>query len=209
MNELKCIECGSNKRVEKWKNEIPLCKKHYLQLMRHGKVMKRTKYDANEIYIYTNHAEIGLYNRDCEEIARAIISLNKIAVAKKYKWSLDKNGYVSDSTNNVLLHRVLMNASKTDIIDHINGNTLDCRDENLRICNKSQNAMNSKMFSTNTSGIKGVSFDKSKMKWVAYIRVNDRNIYLGGYDIKEDAAKARSEAEQKYFKGYVRNNETA
>ena len=55
------------------------------------------------------------------------------------------------------------------------------------------------MVKTNTSGKTGVSFDKSRGKWVAKIKLKGKNIYLGRYDKKEDAIKARLKAEEEYF----------
>ena len=58
---------------------------------------------------------------------------------------------------------------------------------------------NRKLVKTNTSGKTGVSFDKSRGKWVAGIKLKGKNIYLGRYDNKEDAIKARLKAEEEYF----------
>lgn len=52
----------------------------------------------------------------------------------------------------------------------------------------------------NTSGVKGVSWDKSKQKWLAQLKFKQKNIYLGRYSNKQDAINARKEAEEKYFK---------
>ncbi|MBC3889431.1 AP2 domain-containing protein [Acetobacterium paludosum] len=56
------------------------------------------------------------------------------------------------------------------------------------------------LLSTNTSGIKGVTWDKSRKKWVAQINFMRKHIFLGRFGEIEDAAKARKEAEEKYFK---------
>lgn len=52
---------------------------------------------------------------------------------------------------------------------------------------------------TNTSGIKGVSWDKSRNKWVAQIQFKGKNYYLGRYANKEDAREAREKAEKEMF----------
>lgn len=97
-----------------------------------------------------------------------------------------------------------MNCTKGDkiIIDHIDRNKTDCRKKNLRIVNSSQNTMNSCIRSDNTSGARGVSWDKRKNKWVAKITANQQNIILGYYNSFEDAEKARKVGEDKYFGEY-------
>ena len=88
------------------------------------------------------------------------------------------------------------------MVDHINRNPLDNRKSNLRIVNNQQNSMNKGHQKRNTSGHKGVSWDKSRNKWYAYITVNYKLINLGRFNILEDAIKARKKAEIKYFGEY-------
>ena len=105
----------------------------------------------------------------------------------------------------IRIHRFILDCNKNDVVDHINGNTLDNRKQNLRICSQQQNTMNnSNIRSNNTSGYKGVTWDKSKNKWTAQITVNYKNIHLGRYDKIEDAIKERQKAEIKYFGEYRR-----
>jgi len=84
-------------------------------------------------------------------------------------------------------------------VDHINRNRLDNRIENLRLVTPSQNLMNSGSYKNNTSGFKGVYWDKSKKEWRALIIVNGKRKHLGNFINKEDAIQAREEAEIKYF----------
>lgn len=83
--------------------------------------------------------------------------------------------------------------------DHKNANKHDNRKENLRDATHSQNNMNRGVQSNSTSGITGVRWDKRQQKWTAKIKINKRTISLGSYVLKEDAIKARKEAEEKYF----------
>jgi hypothetical protein len=85
-------------------------------------------------------------------------------------------------------------------IDHVNGIKTDNRIINLRECTAIQNGMNRGISSSNTSGFTGVCYDKERSKWLASIRVNKKNIKIGRFLHKEDAIKARAEAEIKYFK---------
>lgn len=66
--------------------------------------------------------------------------------------------------------------------------------------NTSLLTLNSKLLSSNTSGYKGVSWDRSRKKWVAQITFKGKKYRLGRYNNIEDAIKARIEAEEKYFK---------
>jgi hypothetical protein len=74
-------------------------------------------------------------------------------------------------------------------LDHINRNGLDCRIENLRPATHSQNGINRIFQKNNTSGYKGVYWHKKAEKWCAAIRVNNKTIYLGLFDVIEEAAK--------------------
>jgi hypothetical protein len=144
-----------------------------MQVRKYGKILTETIFDKNVIDIKDNHAEIVLKNKKLEEIARARIDIEDIEKVKDIKWHLiSNNGYVCGNNKNgkdFLLHRYLMKPDNDELIDHINGNKLDNREFNLRKANKSQNAMNSKKPSNNSSGTKGVSWDKRSEKWEAYI----------------------------------------
>lgn len=96
-------------------------------------------------------------------------------------------------------------------VDHINGDKLDNRKNNLRICSNADNLKNRvKLPSNNTSGILGVRYRADRNKWYAEIQCNRQRIRLGSYIDKEDAIKARLTAEYKYFGKYkskILNNE--
>lgn len=185
------------------------CGKHYDQIRFFGKI-KRTKYDLNEIIIYEDYAEIVLYDQyGNEREERGIIDLDDIEKIKEYKWCYS-NGYIGCFKLNTRLHRFILDCNKNEVVDHINGNKLDNRKRNLRICTQQQNTMNNKNNrSNNTSGHKGVTWDKNRNKWIAQISVDYKNINLGRYDRIEDAIEARKRAEIKYFGEYKRsdNNE--
>ena len=103
------------------------------------------------------------------------------------------------------MHRLIMKAKPWEIVDHINGNGLDNRKENLRIVTKRENAINCKINKANTSGVMGVSFDKNRNKFMAYITVNKGFKNLGRFDSFEEATKARKDAEKLYFGEFARN----
>ena len=86
-----------------------------------------------------------------------------------------------------------MNAKPADgkYIDHIDRNKLNNQKSNLRFCNQSINIHNSKMYSNNTSGIRGVTWHKKQERWYARAWVNQKLIYLGKYADKQGAIDAR------------------
>jgi hypothetical protein len=77
----------------------------------------------------------------------------------------------------VLMHRFILNPPRNMEIDHINGNGLDNRKCNLRICTHCSNMMNYKKPSHNTSGYKGVTWDKQRNMWRVYCRKNGKRYY--------------------------------
>jgi hypothetical protein len=91
-------------------------------------------------------------------------------------------------------------------VDHINGNTLDNRKFNLRICTAAENTKNTKLKSSNTSGYKGVAWHTGTNKWRAYIVLDNRQKHLGLFKTKEEAALSYNEAALKYHKSFARLN---
>lgn len=118
------------------------------------------------------------------------------------------NGYAVREVDNATtyMHKVIMKASREFQVDHINGNKLDNRKTNLRLCSAAQNSMNKSIASNNTSGYKGVTWRKSRSKWLASIRINTTLIHLGSFDYKEQAALAYDAAARKYFKQFAKLN---
>lgn len=84
-------------------------------------------------------------------------------------------------------------------IDHKDRNPLNNKIENLRVCTHRDNNRNLSLSKLNTSGYKGVSWSKTMNKWESRIKCNNKNIILGYYDKKEDAALAYNEGAVKYF----------
>jgi len=87
----------------------------------------------------------------------------------------------------------------SDEIDHKNRGRDDNWFENLREATRSQNVANTALRSTNTSGFKGVSFDRSRGRFLSKIKVNYRTINLGRFDAPEEAHAAYLAAAQKHF----------
>ncbi|MEC1778419.1 HNH endonuclease [Schinkia azotoformans] len=100
----------------------------------------------------------------------------------------------------ILLHRFLTDCPKGLVVDHINGNTLNNTDENIRVCTVGQNNQNlTKLRKDNKAGFRGVSWNSRHGKWYSSIKLNGKTKHLGSFDNKDDAIKVRVEAEKKYF----------
>ncbi len=90
-------------------------------------------------------------------------------------------------------------------IDHIDGNGLNNKWDNLREVTQGQNACNQKVRSDSTSGVKGVSYDKKRGMWYVYIDVDKKRKHLGRYDTKGEAVAVRAAAEKIYHGEYARS----
>ena len=110
-----------------------------------------------------------------------------------------KSYYALASHGGPLLHRFIMNAAPGQQVDHISGDTLDCRKSNLRFATPAQNAQNRKKHSNNKSGCAGVLWMKDRNKWRASICCERKSIYLGDFKTQEAAVAARRAAQVKFF----------
>lgn len=142
---------------------------------------------------------------------KMLLSKSSLDYFNKYKWRYGGRGYIVRSigskSKTIFLHRELMKANNKTLVDHINGNRLDNRIENLRFANRSQNSMNRGKHKKFTSKFKGVSIAKREKKWRAGIMLNGEQIHLGFFLKEEDAAAAYNEASIKYHGEYGRLNE--
>jgi hypothetical protein len=147
------------------------------------------------------------------------------AISSRSKWyacspPTSKKYYAMGGHRDLSIHRVVMKAPKGMDVDHINGDPLDNRKENLRLCSRSENCRNKKVRADSKSGFKGVEYVKNpryekflkhgpilnkdgsprknqprpyKKPWRAYIgnpNKISRHMFLGSYETPEEAAKA-------------------
>ena len=115
-------------------------------------------------------------------------------------------GYRSgDRKRTIKMHREIMGAKPGQQVDHKNGDTLDNRRANLRICTQSQNNMN-RHTRTGTSRYKGVCWSKAKRKWQAGIQVDGKTKFLGYFHNEIEAARAYDVAARDLFGEYANLN---
>ena len=116
----------------------------------------------------------------------------------RYSWSIDQTGYpharVDGRTQR--LHRCIiqqmgLQVPKGMVVDHIDRNPLNNTRQNLRITNHTQNIFNSGPNRANTSGVKGVTWNKRSGKWVVQLRIHGKYQYHGHF-LDLEAAKAKS-----------------
>ena len=116
---------------------------------------------------------------------------------------MTSHGYVRIQGRNGLrnryLHREIMGADDSTVVDHINGDKLDNRRQNLRLCTQQQNCLNSRLRSNNVSGVKGVYWCNKRLKWTAQISINKKTFSLGRFADFESAVQARLEKEKELF----------
>lgn len=132
----------------------------------------------------------------------------------KYKWLYLANGtgyacrFLNENgkTSCVLMRREIINVKNDYHVDHIDGNGLNNLKENLRICSHQQNQQNKRKSKNNTSGFKGVYWNKEKQKWVSRITVLKRRIFLGYFDSIEKVAHAYDEAVVENFGEFANLN---
>jgi hypothetical protein len=89
-------------------------------------------------------------------------------------------------------------------VDHINGIRSDNRIENLRLATHAENLRNQKLQARNTSGCKGVAFDRSRNKWMAQIHVAGKNINLGRFDTLNEASDVVKRARLQHHGEFAR-----
>ena len=133
----------------------------------------------------------------------AIIDDDDLPLVSGYRWyawkgPMAKTYYAQASIKRadgtwtkIKMHRLIIGLTDPDVkVDHRDRNGLNNTRTNIRACSHGQNMRNSGTRSDNTSGFKGVYFDKRRGKWAAQIVVNGKNRYLGSFITPEEAHQA-------------------
>jgi len=125
-----------------------------------------------------------------------------------YNVTLCKNG----KGKNLSVHRLIAiafidNPKKKLCVDHVDNNRLNNNVNNLRWVTNQENNQNRSISSKNTSGVKGVTFDKVHKKWKAFINIDGKYISVGYYTILEDAKQARQTKAKELFGTFINSCE--
>ncbi len=143
----------------------------------------------------------------------ALIDDQDAHIVLPYKWHLDTGGYARRHSGKeerpihgvaVKMHRVILKTPLGMCTDHINGDKLDNRRENLRVATKSQNNRNCGIRKDNTTGAKGVDLQKRFGKYRARIFCNGRSHALGYFRTLEEARRAYLDALPKFHGEFAR-----
>ena len=118
----------------------------------------------------------------------------------QWNWQLNAQGYASrcEKGKTIRMHRLINKTPNGLETDHINRNTLDNRRKNLRTVTRALNTFNRVGQKNNTSGYKGISWEKDYKKWGVYIWKNYKKIHLGYFNDILKANLARKKAERIY-----------
>lgn len=154
---------------------------------------KNKKEDRNK-YDLSGEYGIGWTSNTNREFYFDLEDYDKI---KDFRWreAIDRHGYHYLTSKSIRMNYLIVGKYH----DHKNRNPFDNRKENLRPYSCGQNQKNRSKGKNNTSGIIGITWKKRNQKWQAQINVDKKKIYLGIFADKEDAIRARLNAEKEYF----------
>lgn len=157
--------------------------------------------------------EIGAYTVGLTRGRFAIIDAVDVDRVSQYRWITQLHegdrAYAVGTVNSrlVKMHRIITGAPDGLHVDHIDGNGLNNRRENLRLCKHSENAKNQRINSRNTSGYTGVvRHSRNEGKWIAKITADGVNYYVGTFDTAEEAARARDKKAREVHGEFARLN---
>ena len=185
-----CSFCGATEGdtriIVSKKFNTTVCRKHFLQLLRHNSVFV-TRYDKNTYDNCGDYCCINIFSKNGFIVGKALIDKEDVAKCSNYKWRLS-HGYAvaheSGTNKSVFLHRLILEYSGSDCVDHINHNKLDNRKINLRVISHSANTANREIKYT------GIMKTKSN-RFQCTVWFNYKRYYLGTFDTREEALAAK------------------
>lgn len=158
-----------------------------------------------KITIEDTLAKVPFFGRGGVFRGWALIDAADVSIAQTARWSRLTSGYIVGRNRDGFrfLHRLILPCVDGRIADHINGDKLDCRRSNLRLCTHVENSRNAG--TTKGRQYKGVGVLPCG-RFRARIMVNRKEIALGWHDTASDAARAYDAAALRYFGEFARLN---
>ena len=169
-----------------------------------GEILEEYK----DIIDYENTYQISNFGNVRNKNTGRILKPTEGKTDKYYYISLCKDG----KQKNTKIHRLVSsyfveNPENKPYVDHIDNNKLNNLFTNLRWATRQENNRNKTIYSTNTSGYKGVVYDKKYNKWQARTRISGKSICFGSFENKEDAIQARLIGVNNIFGEFTNNEE--
>jgi len=124
-----------------------------------------------------------------------------------HRWVAHRNGigaFYARRPKGALLHRFILDPERGRLVDHIDGNGLDCRRRNMRVCSPAENSRNRKKPRSTKSRFKGVSPLGGRFQ--ARIWINGKGRHLGTFADEIEAARAYDTAAKQFFGAFARLN---
>lgn len=145
---------------------------------------------------------------------QVIVDYDMLPILKQFTWYVRENhtgglfyaassGRMAGKQVHILMHRLLTGFS-AHLVDHRNGNGLDNRLENLRLCSEVENSTNARKRSDSKSTYRGVGFLRGK--WIAKIKSKGKDMHLGTFATEIEAARAYDEASRRFHGEFGRRN---
>lgn len=146
----------------------------------------------------------------------ALVDAEDFAWLSEHRWvatGLDGNtryvvtkAVIAGTKKFVKMHRLIAGAKLGEIVDRVNGDGLDNRRANLRICTHADNMRNRRKHKNNASGSKGAYYDRERNRWRAILLVDGKQKQVGTFDNQIQAARAYDIAALQYFGEFARLN---
>lgn len=140
----------------------------------------------------------------------ALVDDEDYDLVSSYKWHAGKNrsgiwyAYTCMGNRQTAMHQLLTAFVQTD---HVDRDGLNNQRRNLRLCTTSQNGANRGKQKNNRSGFKGVCWNRTDHKWIAYIQCQRKWKYLGSYDVPLHAAQVYNIAALALFGEFANLND--
>lgn len=186
-----------------------LCNTHYLRLIRYGSTSafkSRKRGTTLGMGVSAFAGDVGKVQ--LSDGTHAIVDPCDLRLVCDHGWYKNNAGYAVARVQNKLvrMHRLILGVREGQTIDHINGDRLDNRRCNLRICTRSQNNMNKKKRDNTTSQYKGL-YLASDGKWVARVSRDGKTVNLGRFPTQEAAALAYDIAAKTLHGDFAKTND--